>query len=73
MILKVVPRPIGFLLKPEDIGGFADAGIEILSKQSLRQSMSESGSARARALFDVNSIGPEYEQYYNEIYDSTGK
>ncbi len=69
----IVDGEQGFLIKPEDVGGFADAGIEILRKQSLRQSMSKSGSARARALFDVNSIGPQYEQYYNEIYDSSDK
>ena len=69
----IVDGEQGFLLKPDDVSGFADAGIEILSKQSLQKSMSESGSARARALFDVNTIGPEYEQYYNEIYDSSDK
>ncbi len=69
----IVDGEQGFLINPEDVSGFADAGIEILSNQSLQQSMSKSGSARARALFDVNSIGPQYEQYYNEIYDSSNK
>ncbi len=54
----------GFLLDPDDIAGFADAGIEILTNRSLQDTLSKSGSARAREFFDSKIVVPRYEKFY---------
>jgi len=63
----VLDEQQGFLIELDDIDGFVQAAIELLSNEKIHQKMSRAGRERAQTYFDTKQIVPIYEQLYRNI------
>jgi N-acetyl-alpha-D-glucosaminyl L-malate synthase BshA len=56
----------GFVFDPEDIDSMTKAAVKILSSDDIRLKMGREARKRSK-LFDVNTIVPQYIDYYNTV------
>lgn len=63
----------GYLLPVGDVEGMAARALELLRDDERRRAMGHAGRRRAGALFGVDRIVSQYEQYYERVLAAPGK
>lgn len=61
----------GFLSPIGDVGKMAEDSLRLLKDRKLYERFSQAGTARAKDLFSVEKILPQYESFYNSILRRT--
>ncbi len=61
----------GFLMPVGDVDGMAHRVLDILNDPSLAKAMGDNGRQRAKDLFTVDRILPQYEAFYADVLAST--
>ena len=60
----------GYLIEMNDVQGFTEAGMRILTDESLHAGMAGRGVRTAQERFDTNTIIPQYERFYRELLEN---
>jgi len=67
----VIDGECGYLLKPDDIDGMIEAGIQLLSDDERRRQMGLEGRRWVMTRFHVSQIVKRYEEYYRYVLEHT--
>jgi glycosyltransferase involved in cell wall biosynthesis len=63
----------GFVLQPEDLDGFAESVVMLLTDDKLRISLSESATHASQSRTNLASVTDQWRQAVEGIIDSNGK
>ena len=66
---ELIAENTGYLIGKDDIEGMAKKGIEILSDEDLKKFIGKNARKRVEESFDIDEIVPQYEKYYEEVYN----
>jgi N-acetyl-alpha-D-glucosaminyl L-malate synthase BshA len=67
----VVDEETGYLCPVDDVDAFSDRILALLQNEELHGRMSEAARTRAEETFDIDTVVPKYEQYYEQVKADT--
>jgi len=67
----VVDEETGYLCPPGDVDAFSDRILALLQDQDLHTRLSQAARARAEETFDIDTVVPRYERYYEQVQSET--